>query len=174
MELLFKREQTGEGFRGVRFKLWAKLELDEEELRMIDHYRLDNAILIEGDESDLIRRSIMIGIVAMVAALFTLGIGFTALGSTSLGAIVTILAGGAAGFWWFNEKRETIMVNDLLQGRHFKCKSVIELAKKEAWVEGTVATFRQVMEGSKHWDSTEHKGVPVLPPDEAREMLARL
>jgi hypothetical protein len=150
MELLFKREQTGEGFRGVRFKLWAKLELDEEELRMIDHYRLDNAILIEGDESDLIKWSIGIGIVVWLLFGSTIGLAMAFVTSFGFAAFISLGVGIAAGVWWLNEKRETIMVIDLLQGRHFKCKSVIELAKKEAWVEGTVATLRQVMEGSKH------------------------
>lgn len=174
MELLFKRKQTSEGMRGVRFKLWAKLELDEEELRMIDHYRLDHAILIEGDESELIKWSIVIGVAAWLLFGSTIGLVMTFAVGFVLAAILSLCVGIGAGFWWFNEKRETIMVNDLIQGRHFKCKSVIELAKKEAWLQGTVAAFRQVMEGSKHWDGTEQLSVPVLPPEEARDLLARL
>jgi len=170
VELLFKREQTGEGIRGVRFKLSAKIELDEEEARMIDHYRFDNAILIESDESQLVRRSALI---AVVVAFLLVG-PMIAMSGFAIGAFLALAAGGGTAFWWFNEKRETILVNDLLQGRFFRCKSVIELAKKEAWLQNAGLIFRQVLEGSKHWDGTQHIEVPVLSPDDARELLVSL
>lgn len=46
MELLFKREQTSEGVLKVKFKLWAKIELDEEEQALVDRYDYDGLFVL--------------------------------------------------------------------------------------------------------------------------------
>ena len=91
----------------------------------------------------------------------------------ALGAVLALIAGLGAGYWWYHQKRETIYVKDLLHGRHFNCDSVVELARKEAWL-GTVVSFlRQVMESAKHWDGTERHTVEPLPKDEARQVIIK-
>ena len=80
---------------------------------------------------------------------------------------------GFLGFWYINEKRETIFVSDLLHGRHFRCESVIELARKEAWLTTVTGFLRQVMESAKNWDGTERHTVKPLPKDEARQVIIK-
>ena len=64
-------------------------------------------------------------------------------------------------------------MKDLLHGRHFACRSIIDLARKEAWLEDRVAVFRQVVESAKHWDGTETISIPVLPKEEAKALIVR-
>ena len=66
-----------------------------------------------------------------------------------------------------------VFVIDMLHGRNFTCDSVIELAKKEAWLEGACALFRQVMESAKHWDGVERHTIEPLPKEQAKELILR-
>ena len=167
MDLLFKREQSNATSGGVNFKLWGKIELDEDEKSIVSKYKFDQAILIFADQPGLLRKSIFIGAGALVAAmvlLYEMGV---------VGALIALSAGIGAGYWWYHQKRETIYVKDLLHGRHFNCDSVIELARKEAWL-GTIVSFlRQVMESAKHWDGTERHAVEPLPKEEARQVIIK-
>ena len=167
MDLLFKREQSNAASGGVNFKLWGKIELDEDEKSIVSKYKFDQAILIFADQPGLLRKSIFIGIGAMVAAIVLLN------QMGMMGALIALAAGIGAGYWWYHQKRETIYVKDLLHGRHFNCDSVVELARKEAWL-GTVVSFlRQVMESAKHWDGTERHTVEPLPKEEARQVIIK-
>ncbi len=47
MKLLFRREQDVTILGRVYFKLWGKLEPDEEEQRLIDTYQMNNALIID-------------------------------------------------------------------------------------------------------------------------------
>ena len=91
----------------------------------------------------------------------------------TIGILIGFLAGIGAGYWYFNEKRETVFVKDLLHGRHFTCDSVVELARKEAWLETIVGFLRQVMESAKHWDGTDRHQIEPLPKDEARQVILK-
>lgn len=170
MELLFKREQTTGKMGRVNFKLWGKLEPTEDEQALISRYRFDEAILIGADDSHLLRGAIKLGVIAFVIAALL----FTYLTSNGvLGAGLGIAAGVGAGYWRMNEKRETIFVKDLLHGRHFVCAGVVELAKKEAWLEGACGVLRQVMESAKHWDGVERHTIEALPKEEAKALILR-
>lgn len=169
MELLFKREQGLGTWGRVSFKLWGKLEPTEDEQALIDRYRLDEAVLIEADESHLLRGAVILGVIAF----FIVGPLLTLLGDITIAVVGGITAGIGVGYWRINEKRETIFVKDLLHGRNFVCKSVVELAKKEAWLEGTCGVFRQVMESAKHWDGIERHTIAPLPKDQAKELIVR-
>ena len=80
----------------------------------------------------------------------------------------------AAGYWWYNQRRETIYLKDLAHGRQFKCNSIINLIKKEAELEGIVGLVRQVLESAKHWDGTESIPIEALPKDEAKQYVLRV
>ena len=150
MELLFRREQTTGKIGRVNFKLWGKVELTEEEQSLVDRYRFHEAVLIAVLQPGLMRQAIFIGIGAflLISPILAKILG-------GAGYLLAIAAGIGAGYWWINEKRETIFVRDLLHGRNFTCNSVIELAKKEAFLTTTVSFLRQLMESAKHWDGTE-------------------
>jgi hypothetical protein len=168
MDLLFERQQTTYQFGRVRFKLWGKIELDAEELALINRYDLDAAVLIEVLQPDLLRKAIYFGVrVAIVAVLI---LPFLVRNTAFL---LSPVVGICAAWLYLNEKRETIYVRDLLHGRHFKCDSVIELARKEAWLTTVVGFLRQVMESAKHWDGTESFRIDPLPKDEARQVILR-
>ncbi len=170
MELLFKREQTTGKLARVNFKLWGKLEISEGEQALINRYRFDEAILIGADDRLLLQGAIKLGGIVFVIA--TLLFSYL-LSSVGLGFFLGLAAGIGAGYWLMNEKRETIFVKDMLHGRNFTCDSVIELAKKEAWLEGACAMFRQVMESAKHWDGVEKHTIDPLPKEQARELILR-
>ena len=57
MKLLFKRNQTAGQVGKVKFQLWGKVELDEEETEIVRRYKFDNAILIEAIQPTLIRNA---------------------------------------------------------------------------------------------------------------------
>ena len=170
MELLFKREQTPGKLSRVSFKLWGKLEPDTDEQALIDRYRFDESILIGSDDSDLMRGAIKLGTIIFViaAALITY-----LLSNGTFGFVGGLAAGVGAGYWHMNEKRETIFVKDLLHGRNFTCHSVVDLAKKEAYIDGACEVFRQVMESAKHWDGVERHSIAPLPKEQARELILR-
>ena len=125
--------------------------------------------LIEAEQPKLIRNTILLGLGA-----FALAFGFFGtFANTSIAFLLGAAAGGGVGYWWFNEKRETIYVRDLIHGRYFSCPSVIELARKEAWL-GVVTSFlRQVMESAKHWDGTETQDIAALPKAEAKLVMLK-
>lgn len=170
MELLFKREQTTGKMNRVNFKLWGKLEVSEDEQALINRYRFDESVLIGSDDSDVLRKAIKLGaLVFVVAALMITYM----MSSGAMGFIGGAAAGIGTGYWLMNEKRETIFVKDLLHGRNFTCVSVVELAKKEAWLEGACGVLRQVMESAKHWDGVERHTIEPLPKQQAKDLILR-
>lgn len=169
MKLLFKREQTTGKVGRVQFKLWGKLELDADEQAIVQRYRFGEAVLIEALQPTLIRNTISIAVVVFVIAFGVLGPNI----NTGFAALLSLAIGGGCGALYFNEKRETIFVRDLIHGRYFSCSSVIELARKEAWL-GVVTSFlRQVMESAKHWDGTETTEIEALPKAEAKLVMLK-
>jgi hypothetical protein len=169
MKLLLKRDQTPGTVGKVKFRLWGKVELDEDETEIVKRYAFDNAILIEAIQPTLIRNAALIGLGVWI---ILFGILMPGMGGTG-GFIVALLGGGGAGYFYFHQKRETIFVKDLIHGRYFSCDSIIELARKEAWL-GVVTSFlRQVMESAKHWDGTETLDIAALPKDEAKLVMLK-
>ena len=169
MELLFKREQTTGRMSRVNFKLWGKLEISEDEQALISRYRFDESILIGADDRTLLTAAIKLGVIVAVIAAGLL----TFMANGTIGVLGGIAAGVGAGYWLMNEKRETIFVKDLLHGRNFTCDSVVELARKEVWLEGACGVFRQVMESAKHWDGVERHTIEPLPKEKAKELILR-
>ena len=170
MDILFKREQTKEGVTKIRFKLWSKIELDEEEQALVKKYDFDDAILIAVEQPDLFKIAASVGVL-----MFTVAFGFFFwLATIPVALLMGPIVGFGAAYGYFDSKRETIFVRDLIHGRNFKCKSVIDLAKKEAWLSSVVAALRQVMESAKHWDGTEQFEIEPLPKEEAKEVILRL
>lgn len=168
MDLLFMREQTARQLRRVRFKLWGKIEPDAEELALIYRYDLEDAMLIEVLQPDLLRKAIYFGVRVAIVALFIL-----LFIVKHLAFLLSPVVGICAVWWYVNEKRETIYVRDLLHGRHFKCDSVVDLARKEAWLTTVVGFLRQVMENAKNWDGIERHSIEPLPSYEARQVILR-
>lgn len=170
MELLFKREQTSSTVSSrVTFKLWGKLEVSDDEQALIGRYCLDEAILIVQDDTHVWRGAIKRGLIVLIAAAVLIGYFM----SVSHALYISPLLALAAGYSYLNEERGTIYVKDLLHGRNFSCPSVVELAKKEAWLQGASEMLRQVMESAKNWDGVERYTIEPLPKEQARELIVR-
>lgn len=170
MELLFKRSQTTGTTGRVAFKLWGKIEFDEEETALTQRYHFDKAILIEVVQPWLIRRAAIRGVWAIVTLWLVLYFIFSWHSSALL---LSILGGGGFAYWYYHQHRETIFVRDLMHGRNFSCDSVVDLARKEAWLETICAYLRQVMESAKHWDGEVRSPIEALPKDEARQVILK-
>lgn len=170
MDLLFKREQRKTASKRVSFKLWSKIELDETETAIVSKYNFDQAILIFADQPGLLRSAIFFGLLGLLPGLLLAGL-FDLKGPTAL--VVLLIPVIALSYWRYHQTRETIYVKDLLHGRNFSCGSVVELARKEAWLGVVVSFLRQVMESAKHWDGTERLPIEALPKDEARQVIIK-
>lgn len=169
MQLLFEREQVS-GARAPKFKLMAKIELDDMEQKIVAHYRLDKALLIDKFDEELIKRTAILVVVAFLVGLLL----FIAMFGWTMGILLAMAAAGGGGWYYWDKNREFIFVSDLLKGRHFKCGSIIDLAKKEAYLSDVTMVLRQVMESARHWQGTQSHPIPVLPPDEAKRLIVSL
>lgn len=169
MEILFNRKQTTGRFAQVQFKLWCKIELDENETNILRRYRFDSAMLIASWQPLLLRQSLLVGLAAAALVGTIMYLKF----SLALSIVGALVVGGGSAYWFFHERRETIFVRDLLHGRNFTCGSVIELARKEAWLNTIVAYLRHVMESARHWNGTEARKIEALPPEEARRVILK-
>lgn len=170
MKLLFKREQSSNKLSKAIFKLWGKIEIDDDEKALIERYDFDESILMHEDTPNLMRNSMLVGLGSALLVYLLLG----SFLPQTFASILALLALGGSAYWWYHEKRETIYVKDIMHGRHFSCDSIIDLSKKEAYLLGLIETFRQVMESAKHWDGTEDHVIPVLSKEEARQLVASL
>ena len=136
---------------------------------MIAHYHFDSAVLIESDQPELLKKSAYVGL----AVFFVVTLIVFAMTWSSSASFWGLLVGTGAAYFYFDKNRETIFVKDLLHGRNFSCRSVIELARKEAWLETICAYLRQVMESAKHWDGTEAIPIEVMDKDMAKQLMIK-
>lgn len=169
MKLLFKREQSSGQTGTVKFKLWGKVELEEQESEIIARYAFDKAILIDAFQPALMRKSAYVGAAAFLVALSLL----SSMVNVPIAMFLALIAGAAAGYFFYDKKRDTVFVRDLMHGRYFSCDSVVDLARKEAWLAHITAYLRQVMESAKHWGGTETVPIPVLSKEDAKELIIR-
>lgn len=169
MNILFKRQQTSGQVGRVTFKLWSQIELDENEKAILKRYRFDEALLVDAIQPNLLRNSGIAGLVAGIAAYIVVDV----VAPANIALLLALAAIGGGAYWWYHNNRETVFVRDLLHGRHFACKTVIDLAQKEAWLTSMVAFLRQVMESAKNWDGTETIPIIALPKDEARQVILK-
>ncbi|MEM1050641.1 MAG: hypothetical protein AAGI28_00965 [Pseudomonadota bacterium] len=169
MDLLFKREQVRSLSGRVRFRMWAKVEFAEDEKALIDRYHFYEALVLIGADWTLFASTWWIWILSSAAT------GYLAKVMMGLWdyAIIGPFVGAVLAFMWFNERRQTIFMRDLIHGRRFKCRSVVDLAKKEARLEDACLVLRQVLETAKHWDGVQTNPIPALAKDEAKEVVVR-
>lgn len=169
MKILLKRSQTTTPRGKPIFKLWAQLEFEGDEKTLVDRYQFRHAMLISAEQPGLIRGSFLIGMGVFVLAI----IAFYFFRTISLAYILTPLIGAGAGWLYYDRNRETVYVRDLIHGRYFECKSIIELVRKEAWLDVISGYFRQVMESAKSWGGTEARSIEALDQKEAKYAVIR-
>lgn len=175
MNLLCERRQSAAVFNlvplrfggGVMFTLWAKVELDPEEQELLYKYRFDDAQLIADDWVATLRRSLRVSLLVG----FLLWIVLFAFLSWSWATMLTFIAVALLTGLYYNELRGNIYVRDLVHGRKFRCFSIVELIRKEHYLQGISMYLRQVLESAKHWDGQEVIAIPPLTPELAKLLV---
>lgn len=177
MHLLCERKQSPATFtlvplrlgRGVMFTMWMKAELDQEEKALVQRYAFEDALLVAHDPMETLRKSFrtaaLIGIVIWVVLALAV--------SWRFGAWMAILGTAGLTVVYYNELREHIYVRDLIHGRKFRCFSIVELVRKEAYLQVIAGYLRQVLESAKHWEGREKLEILPLSKDEAKEAVLK-
>lgn len=162
MQLLLEHVQ-----KGKTFALWAKYELLGQEEKLVEQYNIRQVILVEGNpQAEWSRARKMAG--ALAVLVYLAGI-FWAVsqGGNDIQALLAalplaILVFAVAVFVIRYKIRETIKVGDILNGRHFACRSIITLLEKERQLSEMAQKFTQFLEILKYWGGRE---VIELAPD---------
>src|SRR5205823_125558 len=151
MQLLIQR---GQGktilLRRPNFRLWAKFELNPEEAALINKYQVHDHILVEGIPGQLRKAMIISGMVGM----FGWGL-IAAKARFEEGILIAILVFVIGSLVIYDNIREQILVRDILNGRFFKCKSVVSLMAKEQNIAEMANAFRHLLEAMKNWGGRE-------------------
>ena len=171
MKILFRRQRLSG--RKVTFELWCKLEFGVEETDLLNRCGLTHAVLDAVPQPGLWKKAVGVGFAVLLLSPFVLSaasIFVSSLAPVYLMSIAPFVA-IAAGYFWYHANRETIYVSDLRSGRYFQCKSVIELARKEAYLHMISGYLRQVLQSAKHWKGTEELDIVELSPDEAKKFI---
>ncbi len=169
MKLLFKRSQSTDTTNRAVFKLWAQIEFEGDEAEIVRRYHFENALLIDAMQPGFLRTVAIIGVGAAFVCLAILW----SIGGIPWPMLWSLLVGAGAAWLYYDRFRQSIYVRDLVHGRYFDCNSVVELARKEAWL-GVVTSFlRQVMESAKQWDGTEILPIEALSKAEAKLVVIR-
>ena len=120
MELLFRRDQTRGAFGRVKFKLWAKTELGDEETELVSRYRFDKAVLIAADQPKLLRNTLIVMVVVFVLAFLLLSVlKFLTPAGTEAWYWISGVVGVIAGSVYLHrryESRNNLSSIDILKG----------------------------------------------------------
>jgi hypothetical protein len=151
MQLLIQRGQRRTKIlQRPIFNLWAKFELTTEETELIDKYQVRDHILVEGNPGELKRAMIIAG----VLAIFAWGL-FAPQASFGVGIQIALFVFALGSYVIYQNIREQIRVSDILDGRFFKCRSVVSLMAKEQNVTEMANAFRHLLEAMKNWGGRE-------------------
>ena len=150
---------------GVTFSLHATLELNEEEQALIQQYNFTKSALVVSDPIDDLKKSFRPAFLLGNIAFFLLWMMGTFTFALTSALLVTLVMTAV----YFKTLREQIIVSELLgNGRKFRCDSIVELVKKEAYLQNVCGYLRQVLESAKHWDDREAIPIEPLNKDDAK------
>ena len=184
MKALYERTQSriqlSNGIGRTTFKLKVRVQLPEDQTHHVNRYNLRDAIIIDSHQPDLVRVSILVGFLCalfgfLLAFIFAMAT-FNYQLSRTIGPLMfacgsSALLGVLGSFGYYHFRRKTIYFRDLLAGRTFRCRSVVDLVEKEAWMERMLSYLRHVIEASKNWGDVEIKEIEALPPEEANKAI---
>ena len=156
MQLLFEHVQKGTTY-----------ELLEQEEKLVEQYNIRQVILVDGNpREEWSRARKMAGALAILVYLAGIFWGVSQGGNdiqVLLGGVpLAILVFAVAVFVIRYKIRETIKVGDILNGRHFACRSIITLLEKERQLSEMAQKFTQFLERLKYWGGRE---VIEMAPD---------
>lgn len=169
MKVLMRHQQTRGLFRSVRFKLWGKIELEGDELKIIKRYDFDEAALIIHHIDGLLKWSLIAGLLTLPVTFLTWSYYF----GRSIGIPMSVVTSAFIAWFVYDRFRETVYVKDLLHGRNFRCKSIIDISVKEEQLRQMLAYLRAVMESAKNWGGTQTTDVPPLDPETSKRIMLK-
>lgn len=124
----------------------------------------DPFILVQGNvRHDRERAMKLAAVLAVIAGLIELSFGPPPMAVTV--AVITFIL-GSIGI--YNNIKETIRVQDMLDGRHFSCRSITTLLQKQEQIGEMGETFTRFLERLKNWGGRQ---VIEMAPD--RPPIAR-
>lgn len=166
MRLLIQRRQKSTPFGRIRFYLSTRLELDEEERKLVAKYDVRDAIVFLGDlRRDVIRAAVgaVLLTAAVVIAMFVLITFSGRILGLSMDVTVQFLLAIFVVLWIvvYRKIKETVTIADLINGRAFKCRSVFDIQDVEKLLRKVAFVIAQLLEDMKNWGGREV--VPVAP-----------
>lgn len=166
MRLLIQRQQQSMPLGRIKFYLSSRLELDEDERYLVRKYKAQDAIVYAGDvRKDIIKSAIwavpltIIAVVALYVFISTTGIVYTGPTLGPFGVILAIYA-----ILWlvvYGGIKETVTLADLMHGRAFKCRSILDIQAVEELLRQMAFSIAQLLDDMKNWGGREV--VPVAP-----------
>jgi len=164
MQLLLRR-RTITGGMVPRFSLWAKFDVTQEELRLIQHYRVTFGYLtIEASRRDFYR-DVGFGLLATLVLFSIFAVIGQSMPPQTRAAqpeipLPVIVAGflfiwGLAAWFIYEQLRLAIKIVDMLNGREFKHKSLVLMVQRERVMIGYGYAFMQLLEKLQTWEGTE-------------------
>lgn len=177
MQIIYQRSQSNSSFSlvplriagGIAFSLWAKIELSQEEQFLFDRYRFRDALLVEGDAFVALKRAARISIVITLV----LGGAIAVFVNWHVAAVMSGIGFVGLTLAFYDRLREHIYARDLIDGRTFRCFSVIELIEKEWYLERVCGYLRQVLESARHWEDRETINIKALSRDAAKHVVLK-
>jgi hypothetical protein len=171
MQLLLRRRIL-QGTPTSKFALWAKFDLAPEEQHLIRHYGVSNCYLtIEASRRDLWRAAVISFFIALVVV-GTLSAALPSLPTTQVQTQRGMVQQYIVIPWWvwallfafvfgivtwviYEQLRLAIRVQDMLDGREFKNKSLVLMARRERQMIGYAYAFVQLLEKLQNWEGTD-------------------
>ena len=141
MQLLLRRRIVHRGLY-PKFALWAKFDVNTEEERLIMAYNATGGyITIEASRRDMWRGAVLGFLVSAVLVPLLLAVS-RPIPTEEIGGIFLVLW-GIAGWVIYEQLRLAIKISDMLNGREFKHKSLVLMARRERSLIGYGYAFIQ-------------------------------
>jgi hypothetical protein len=143
MQLVMRRYRL-EGADWHKFKINARMVLDAEEAGLLDKYKLKNVILTPGNVARDLKKSALLAGILFVILYFAIGIN-----------VITVFTPPMVCFLIYHQIREEVRVADLITGRDFKARSLLQLLQKEHAIRNMSAVFSNVAAQARTWQEPE-------------------
>jgi len=156
MQLLLRRRIVHRGLY-PKFALWAKFDVNTEEERLIMAYNARGGyITIEASRRDMWRGAVLGFLAACILVPIILSVVRinTRFDVLSLSALF-VAVWGLCGWLIYEQLRFAIRLSDMLNGREFKHKSLVLMARRERAMIGYGYAFIQLLEKMQNWEGTE-------------------
>jgi hypothetical protein len=148
MQLVMRRNRlTGNEWH--KFKINARMVLNEDEKSLLARYVLQDVILTPGNVRRDARRAVLIsaGLSLLLYGILRIGAGFPPL--------IAVLIFPFLAYLIYHQIREEVRVKDLLDGRDFKARSLLQLLQKEYAIRKMSAVFSTVVSQARTWHEPE-------------------